>query len=561
MEQLRKIKNNFMDTISNGFPLSSAKKIMSKGTLALLAVSISSGAMAHSLQEEPTLNHLSNTASIELMNDNFHDCQDHDVKLKEINDIVNKNKIGKNFDGQYPVGEDSGIQVKNPEHLLELTPENFKEIIKNGISGVYKHPFVEGEVSTLIFDNDKRDDPFKIITEQLIDLGLDREGFAAEYRGLVLSDTIKKNVFGQQARSSHIQLNHEHYDDTNASNIYTGNPETFDDSSYTNILSTILHEAAHSLKHQQNTAYDRVFNNFERGVKSETSSFTAEGLASFKFMKKAEELGQSDEIVETFLNNYGYEGMQGQEILKIKGSSDTHLHSPASAFVMKMINENPEIVMGMSNKDIVTIADIVSDESLEYNFKDDFETTLATTANQAYDMMQGIHQQNEDNPKSVERYKKLLNQKYENVMDKEHFSPSDLGVVKAKEAFDYFEEGSHNLSLSDFTEKYTNDKMEEYLDGESQLRLIDRDINHLIADVPLDNFINKVENNEKISSIIDRISNEIKEKNEINTPEIKMESIDDMENNLLSSLKEDNSYSSSKMEKDNSNKTVMKMKI
>lgn len=494
MKKLRELKESFINDISNNFSKSSAKKIMTKSTLALLAVSITSGAMASTM---PVNQGLNNT-EIKTMNQYFTDCHDHSHEMTHINDIINKNKIKVSENTKYPKGEQSGLQIENPEYLLELTPKNFKEIIKNGISGVYKHPFVEGEVATFIFDNDKRENPFSIISKQLIDLGLDREGFASEYRGLASLHAIEKNVFFNEPHSSHLQFKHEHYDDTNFSKIYTGN-KNLEESDYIEILNTIIHESAHSLKHQQGDNWDHIFNGYEQGIKAETSSFTAEGLMGYKFAKEA---GHE----KIFLDLYGYSGMTGHEILRVKGSNDTHLYSPASAFITKLLEDNPDMIISMTDKEIVKISDVISDASINYNFKDDFEEFLKEEASEMYQIVQKISDKENDEYGSTKRYKEIINKRYDQLNIDNGLSSKDQDVVKMKEVFDLFEEDAAKLSYDDFKDFYIENKMEDLLGNSDTLKLTDKNINHLITKISLDGFVSEVGNNKDISKIMNRIS-------------------------------------------------------
>ncbi len=548
MKKLRELKESFMDDISNNFSISSAKKIMTKSTLALLAVSITSGAMASTMPVNKDLK----SAEIKVMNQHFTECHDHSHEIRHINDIINKNKIKLSENTQYPKGEQSGLQIENPEHLLELTPKNFKEIIKNGISGVYKHPFVEGEVATFIFDNDKRENPFSIISKQLVDLGLDREGFASEYRGLASLHAIEKNVFFNEPHSSHLQFKHEHYDDTNFSKIYIGNKNLEEESDYIEILNTIIHESAHSLKHQQGDNWDHIFNGYEQGIKAETSSFTAEGLMGYRFAKEA---GHE----KIFLDLYGYSGMTGHEILRVEGSSDTHLYSPSSAFTTKLMEENPHIIMSMTDKDIVKISDVISEASINYDFKDDFKEFLKEESTEMYKLVQGISDKEDDKYGSTKKYKEIINKRYDQLNINNGMSLKDQNVVKIKEGFDLFDEDAAKLSYDDFKDFYIENKMDDLLGNSETLKLTDKNINHLITKISLDGFVSEVENNKEISKIMNRISS--KNNESILVKEEILTNAELAEQDLLKELDQDLAKKTPENNNRNINNTTNKLKI
>ncbi len=528
MKELRKIKEDFMEGISMDFPISSAKDIMTKGTLALLALSITTGAMASTLPNQTELKNSVEISSVETLNSHFIDCHDHKHEVIHVNDVLNGNKSTQNQN--YPEGADSGIQVKNPEHLLELTPDNFKDIISNGKSGVYKHPFVEGEVATFIFDNDSRENPFAHVSQQLMDLGLDREGFATEYRDLGVYHAAKEHIFQEQPHSSHSQFVHDHYDDPNYSKIFTGKAGKtgqFDDDAYIDILSTMIHEAGHSLKHQQSSGWNKIFNGYEAGIRSETSSFTVEGLMGYQFAKKAN-------LEEVFMDGFNFSGMTGHQILKSEGSSDTHLHSPASAFLTEILNENPDMVMEMTPNDIVEIADVISNESINYDFKSELKGKYEEDASEMHQIIKSYDKASKSTPDKFSKYESIIETHYDKIDQTERLSKKQEDIIKANEAINFLNNtDAVDLDFESFKELFVNEKMEDAIGSSKTLKLTDKDINHNIAEVSLDGFVSKVKNNEKVSEIMKRISNDLSSSHEIDNS---VPRIDEMEDGLLKDL-------------------------
>lgn len=519
MKKLREIKEDFIEGLSDSFTKTKMKNIMTRSTAALLALSISSGAFACALPS--------------------HEHANHDHKIYTIQDAMN-GTIQKAMEG-----EQSGIVVKNPEYLKEFTPENFKEVIDNGESGVYKHPFLEGEVATFMFDNDKSDDVYKDITIQLGKLGVDQEGFGSEYRGLKQWKAVSDAFLGG-AHSSHLQFNHELYDDTNTSAIYVDSMKERDATSYMNLVTTMLHEAGHSLKDQQLSSWDRALNSFEPTIKAENSSFVIGHLSSYQFATK---IGVVDGVdyKEVYLNNFETESMMAHQILEAKNSGDAHLYNPNSYVLTDMMKNQGYMVNELSNPELVKLAAVLSDKAIDYDFIDEYKEKKELEAIGLFTMVKSIEDYEKRDPSVAKNFKNAIEIAYDKIDLDKPLSKKMSDVVIQKKMFDYYEDGASDMIKEEFIEMYINDSIDDEI-GKNSLKLSDKGSNHIIASLSMENYYSSFKDSKDYKEIIEpKLEKENLVKNTLAA-----------ENEMIDELKKETSQTN---KKDRENKQIKSNKL
>lgn len=381
------------------------------------------------------------------------------------------------------------------------------EIISNGISGVYKHPFIEGEIVSFIFDNDQRDNPYQEVGKQLMDLGVDTEGLGPEYRDLEKWKIVGEVFLNRESHSSHSQFKHDHYDDTNLSKIYTGkNPD--DEHNKISLLTTMFHEAAHSLAHQQISTLDIMLINHGAFLRAENSAYVAGNLKAFQFVHEVDRIEQEKGIeglemskVDLFMENFNAEGMMAHQILVSKGSLDAHLYDQSYMVLNEMYENHPEVVLALSDSDIVELADLISQESLDFDFTPVYKEKLMSTGGDLYKLMENLDKMGRLEPEKLKAYSDKLNSFYDDLdLDNIH-STKDQNVVLMKEALDYYVDGALKMNSDEFKEYYSNNKIEDVLDGDP-LKLTNLDSNHLIGALSMDAFKDKIKESSVYKDVV-----------------------------------------------------------
>lgn len=536
MERLKKIKNDFIENLPDDF-LSKSKNIMNKSVMAILALSISTGAMASTVNELQSSN-----------------LKGYDVKNVLIQDF-NTSIKNDNFNNSYPSGIQSGIQIKNPQHLMKLTPQNFKYVIDNKISGVYAHPVLEGEVITYYFNDDPReDDLFKIISNQFHDLGLDSQGFASEYRAHKMISSAQKTI-GQNVPSHHIQISHELYDDPNFTfmnlnkkldNALNDEEERhYQEVFYASNLYTMYHEAFHAIgkklednnkpnltifqkifgtNHitseldeygQQMNIVEHAFTGHDKKVKAESQSFVGGHLMAYIISQQPE----SKISKEAFLDSFEGDTRDSGDYLMAKGSRDPHLYGPAYKVLNKLFQNNHDELMSMLPtgenqipEKVVNLSNRIAIESVTFDFYPEIERNIEKKAVVFFEgLTKSIQEASEkefgyfDKNEFVDEFIKLYENKIDSF-DLDKITPREKDIIEAYESLKIFQDNPELLDdYKGFVQAKIDLFVENELDGNKSVKLVDIDYKHHIASIPMDSFVSHIEQTKEFKESIGNV--------------------------------------------------------
>lgn len=276
--------------------------------------------------------------------------------------------------------------IDSNDDLREITHENFNDIVNGQISGVYKHPFIDDEVIALAFTNDpdannriKAD--LNVLFEDDANYGFSK---LLDDNADFYLQTDSKVAAGVNA-SRHIQDPFEMGLDINYTVMDTENsflPEDVVDirpeyEEYQNYF-IYIHELGHSLEHQQMGLVDFAESLFDKEdliMMENSSDFTAAVLTA-QYMHKS---GENVEQINEFLMEISRERLDN---LPGFFSSDViqYATSPSIYVSMDMINNNPEIMLNMDLDKIEDVSEVVSQMSVENNYKPDLVTGILAKA-------------------------------------------------------------------------------------------------------------------------------------------------------------------------------------
>ena len=264
------------------------------------------------------------------------------------------------------------------EQLKTLDPSNFEDVMNEKVSGVYKHPFNEGEVIALSFTEDPYSNS-RIMSDlyvQFKDYGnLNFSKFLDNSSNFYLNTSTKENT--NTNSSSHIQDPFELGFDVNYTVVDTKNsflPQDILDvhPEYEKFerYFIYIHETGHSLESQQMNLIDFAESLFNKDdlMRMENSSDFVAAIMTAQYMN---EKGQSLEQIEDFLMTISKERINDLGNVKITNEIAAHITSSTLYVAIEMIRTNPEKVLNLQPKEIENIADVVSEMAITNNYSSD----------------------------------------------------------------------------------------------------------------------------------------------------------------------------------------------
>lgn len=260
-----------------------------------------------------------------------------------------------------------GTTIKNPEFLYEITPDNYKYIIRNGISGVYANPALEGEITVLYFNNDKRDNPHNLIRNQFIELGNSSFGYENDFRMLELYKFSSTAIKGFAKSVHSFSSNHGYKTDANTALIVVDNldKDTYNTVNITT-MSTILHESAHGYENTRWSKEAPVFalvTDFKYWeAEEEISARSGDRILTHQFAEKTGELKN--------LKLFKDINIVPQLILDPQ-NTDGHLNYFVDHTFNDVVKEYPDVIRNMSKNQIYKYSTEMVKQSNEYDFTRD----------------------------------------------------------------------------------------------------------------------------------------------------------------------------------------------
>lgn len=273
----------------------------------------------------------------------------------------------------------------------KVDSSNYQEILENKLSGVYQHPVYKDQIVTYQFPDDP--ESADKIKSQLAELGLSPSAFDDEnrlYRLVTVEDATTsrhvQNLFGDDD------------DDINLCKIFTKNIEIDAlNEEYQEYLekegmgedyteeelaelkkkelyegyNLLMHEAAHSLKHQQMKPID--FINPSVYIMLENSS---EAFATVKTIQLMNELGEDSEYINNYLQERVTSSNSVTENLLDLRANDPHQQVPTSNLLKHLGEKNMEYLLNLSDEQLDKFSEVVAKEAANYNFSELYKDTV-----------------------------------------------------------------------------------------------------------------------------------------------------------------------------------------
>jgi len=404
------------------------------------------------------------------------------------------------------------------ENATPLTSENFQSILENRISGVYKHPVYDDQVVTYEFDEDPN--AVENIKKDLIKLGLDPDAYDSEQS---LYDLITND---DDTTSRHIQNPFgSKNNDINLCKIFENNylkakveisdndeglndllramgeeiPETvevkietdkskplnlYKDQVY-NGYNLLMHEAAHSFKHQQMEMTDFANIPFSKKtlIMLENSS---ESFAMIKTLQLMKQNNESEDYMEGFINDridaghFATKKESKFSVDKKPNKEDVHQMLPTLGIIKDIFKNDPNYLFSLNDKQSERFSEIVAKAVVDTDYIDVYKETKRQENKEFIDLFVGkiVKADILEIADYSDELKETIEKNDFNTSEKKE---SAIGLSRVVDAvIDNYEGIKDNrVSLEDIKQIAT----EKIIKDIEELRIDDYDNNHLLSEI------------------------------------------------------------------------------
>ena len=277
------------------------------------------------------------------------------------------------------------IMENAASQLPKVNNSNFEDIIENNKSGVYQHPVYSDQIVTYQFEKDTNSE-IKI-KNQLTKLGLSPEAYDKENNlyEWITTDSDKtsrhiQNPFGNKDEDINLckifpdnvgddALNEDYQEELRRNGFDESfSPEQLSDmkkmDNYRK-FHLLMHEAGHSLKHQQMKIYDYVTFNKEMYIMLENS---AETFANIKTIQLMNERGESPE----FMNKYMEGKINSANVVTNNRfgfqTGDVHQYVPTTNIVADLVKTDLDYILNLTDQQIDMFSEVLSKESVSFDY-------------------------------------------------------------------------------------------------------------------------------------------------------------------------------------------------
>lgn len=298
------------------------------------------------------------------------------------------------MDYQPPLDETNKAEFQvNKENKMSIAASkvpkvdssNYQDILEKKLSGVYQHPVYKDQIVTYQFPDDP--DSENKIKSQLSKLGLSPSAFDDEnrlYRLVTVKDATTsrhvQNLFGEEEEDINLckiftknieidALNEEYQEYLEKEGLEENYTEEelaeFKKKELYEGYNLLMHEAAHSLKHQQMKPIDFIKPSVY--IMLENSS---EAFATVKTIQLMNELGEDNE----YINNYLQERVESANSVteNVSGlrTNNPHQQVPTSKLLKHLGETNMEYLLNLSDKKLDKFSEVIAKEASNYNFSE-----------------------------------------------------------------------------------------------------------------------------------------------------------------------------------------------
>lgn len=260
----------------------------------------------------------------------------------------------------------------------DLSFENFLLISKSKRSGVYEHPYHEGEYLTLFMPGDNK--PIENITSdwELIHGGSLPPKLSER---LEIYKSASENFDGSEVLN---KKNLSHYitdpfnSDVNFVYMDTIHSMMKENSQFDNefFYFGLLHEAGHGSSLQKNSIMGHFASILIGGKPIELRENSADAMSMIKTSQEITNFNENPQETVRFLNEIKDFRKSWNDKLARRNSTNNYFGQLGADLVIDMMKENPERLMSLSNEEILKIGKEVEIATKNYDFKDDFFNSI-----------------------------------------------------------------------------------------------------------------------------------------------------------------------------------------
>lgn len=379
--------------------------------------------------------------------------------------------------------------AKAAPKLKKINGDNYEDIVSNNKSGVYQHPVYKDQVITYEFQDDT-DSDLKI-KKQLESFGISPEAYDIEnglYQ-LVTSDS--------STQSRHIQnpFGNESID-INLSKIFNNSYTELDDLSDEerpeyeknqnyNSYYVLMHEAGHSLKHQQMKAYD--FLSFDKNVYVMLEN-SAESFAIIKTVKLMHEKGEDQETINKFTEYKIKSGMEVTQNVFNRGF-DVHQYVPSLNIISDLVKTDLDYILNLTDEQIDGVSEVIAKEAVRFDYSKIYNSEIRHEMEE--DSLKILNNLKQKPKEAIEHLAEQVDNQLDNPKIKRKYDKhEDLKKIKiildtiSENPKEFYEYGNMNHMQKKILEKTTNIEL-------SSLKIYERDIVGIKSYEPLHEVINK----------------------------------------------------------------------
>ncbi|ENK2263953.1 hypothetical protein [Vibrio parahaemolyticus] len=271
--------------------------------------------------------------------------------------------------------QDSIDMSYGQKQIAEVNGKTFTDIVDHSKSGLYKHPLFDDKVVVFEFSHDK--DASDSIRNDLSEFGIDPDVYDWNR---MLKDMLQDE---KSLASRHIQdpnplnedINYSYINQAVYKDFRSQNPVN-EDIARAMTLFVMMHEAGHSVEHQQVGAIDAaklIFSQKQLYMLENSSDV----IGSAKTINVLHESGASQDFINEFLDEAirdrkAVVRAHNQEIENDSSHNPTHRTVPSLALVKSLYNKDPEQFHRLTNSDIEKMAEVIATKVIDYDFNKDF---------------------------------------------------------------------------------------------------------------------------------------------------------------------------------------------
>lgn len=271
--------------------------------------------------------------------------------------------------------QDSIDMSYGQKQIAEVNGKTFTDIVDHSKSGLYKHPLFDDKVVVFEFSHDK--DASDSIRNDLSEFGIDPDVYDWNR---MLKDMLQDE---KSLASRHIQdpnplnedINYSYINQAVYKDFRSQNPVN-EDIARVMTLFVMMHEAGHSVEHQQVGAIDAaklIFSQKQLYMLENSSDV----IGSAKTINVLHESGASQDFINEFLDEAirdrkAVVRAHNQEIENDSSHNPTHRTVPSLALVKSLYNKDPEQFHRLTNSDIEKMAEVIATKVIDYDFNKDF---------------------------------------------------------------------------------------------------------------------------------------------------------------------------------------------